>query len=99
MNEGIYGGTLFQEEGSESIEDNSGAITLPDNDNLYDVFIAVTGGDVFETSTEDGAGGAKAADGATYIPVGRYRGGSVIQFRCGAGLSSVVTYTAKLIVG
>jgi hypothetical protein len=99
MNDGIYGGTSEQEEGSESIADNSGSISVPSTGEQWDIFITVSGGDVFETDTEDGAGGAKTADGSAYVAIGRYRSSSVIEFRTAAAGSATVAWTAKRVVG
>ena len=105
MNDGIYGGTDFQAEDSESITTTAGGITLPADPNAsatssiaYDVFITVAGADVFETATNSGAGGAKTVDGSVYVAIGRYRAGSVISLRTAAG-TATVTYTAKQIIG
>lgn len=104
MNEGIYGGTAYQVEGVTTpspVTTTAGAFTLPAGSNSstsYDVFASVSGADVFETDTSTGAGGAKIADGSNYVSIGRYRAGSVIEFRTAAG-TSIVSYTAKKIVG
>tara|TARA_R100000951_G_scaffold10306_1_gene8827 strand:- start:217 stop:519 length:303 start_codon:yes stop_codon:yes gene_type:complete len=100
MNDGIYDGT--QSEGSESVNASSGSITVPGSattGDQYDVFISVTGADVFETDTTNGAGGAKTADGSAYVSIGRYLGAAEISLRCGSGDSSTVAWTAKKIVG